>query len=261
MMTDVQATALQFRVTMSVTDNLASLVAGADKLEADCIAVAPEGVLSGYLPKPGFVTELNHDVTERAIDKARALVMRRRIHLVVGACIQNNGVWRNASFYFGPDGQLFQYDKINLAQSERGTFEPGNRLPVFNIQCQGEPLRLGVQMCREIRYPEQWRLLATQGAQIITYVNNAVGSTRGSEVWRSHMISRAAETQRFVIGANNAAADQTCPTMIVSPSGVVLSEAEVGSESSAQALLPLNEVSNWVISQARDDVAAVTLLE
>ena len=260
-MANVRAAALQFPVTMNVVENFTRLVAGADRLEAGSIGVAPEGVLSGYLPEPSFVTQLDHDVTERAIDRTRALAVSKRIHLVVGACIQIDDVWRNASFYFGPEGQLSRYDKINLAQSERGTFEPGNRLPVFDIECKGEPLRLGIQMCREIRYPEQWRLLAIQGAQIIAYVNNAVGSTRGYEVWRSHMISRAAETQRFVIGANNAAADQICPTMIVSPSGVVLSEAGIGSESAAQAVLSLDEVSNWVISQARDDVVVVGLLE
>ncbi len=53
-------------------------------------------------------------------------------------------------------------------------------------------------MCREVRYPEPWRVLATKGARVFAYVNNAIGSSQGFEVWRSHLISRAAETQRFV---------------------------------------------------------------
>jgi predicted amidohydrolase len=113
-------------------------------------------------------------------------------------------------------------------------------------------------MCREIRYPEQWRWLAMQGAQVIAYVNNAVGSADGYELWRSHVISRAAETQRFVVGANNAAADQTCTTLIVGPSGRVLAEARVGEASTITSEVELTDVSDWVISQARNDVVAVS---
>lgn len=258
-MSSVQATALQFPVTMDVAENLAKLVAGVCGLDTGGIVVAPEGVLSGYLPMPGFVTSLDIGAIERAIDNARNLALNRQVHLIFGACVCTHSVWRNATFYFGPQGQLWRYDKINLAQSERGTFTPGDRLPVLEINCDGEPLHLGVQMCREIRYPEQWRMLATQGAQVIAYVNNAIGSKHGREVWRSHMISRAAETQRFVIGANNAATDQTCPSMIISPSRAVLSELAIGAEGAARATLSLDEVSNQVVSQARNDVVTVSL--
>ncbi len=164
---------------------------------------------------------------------------------------------KNSGFYFGPEGRLERYDKINLARSERGSFVPGNGLPVFEIHHEGETFRLGIQMCREIRYPEPWRVLATKGAQIIAYVNNAVGGTDGDQVWRAHMISRAAETQRFILGANNAARDQKCPSMIVSPSGRVLAEIAIGREGKTEATLALNGVSDGVLSQARDDVAAV----
>src|SRR5262249_35015604 len=154
--------------------------------------------LSGYLPKPGFVVGLDREIITRAIENTRSHVVKKKIHLVVGACFFDDGNWKNSSFYMGPDGQFERYDKINLARSEQGTFRPGDKLPVFDINYEGEPLRLGIQMCREIRYPEQWRVLAAKGAQIIAYVNNAVGSVHGDHVWRAHMISRAAETQRFI---------------------------------------------------------------
>ena len=99
-------------------------------------------------------------------------------------------------FLHGAAGRLERYDKINLARSERRTFQPRKKLPVFEIDHEGETVRLGIQMCREIRYPEQWRALAMQGAQLVAYVNNAVGGADGDRVWRAPMISRAAETQR-----------------------------------------------------------------
>lgn len=254
----IQAAALQFSVSMDLSRNVAALESLLGDLPAETFAVAPEGALSGYLPNPGFVDAIDVDATNDAIERVARLCESKRIHLVVGACINEAGAWRNSSFYFGPDGARFRYDKINLAQSERGTFTPGQRLPVFDIDIAGVPVRIGVQMCREIRYPEQWRVLASQGAQVIAYVNNAVGSKTGDALWRAHMISRAAETQRFVIGANNAALDQTCPTAIISPSGALLCQAPLGAEAAAIAALSLSDVSDWVLSQAREDVVRVS---
>jgi predicted amidohydrolase len=259
--TNLQAAIVQFPVRMDAAANFSSLASALGRLDAGALVVAPEGALSGYLPKPGFVADIDQDLTRRLIDDTRALVVNRGLHLVVGACVFVDGVWRNASFYMGPKGELHRYDKINLAQSERSDFTPGDRLPVFEVEYEGAPLRLGVQMCREIRYPEQWRALAAQGAQVIAYVNNAVGSADGHEVWRSHVISRAAEVQRFVLAANNAAPDQLCPSMIVAPSGKVLGQVEIGAEAVAMASLSLSEVSNWVLDQAREDVVAVRLVD
>ena len=127
----------------------------------------------------------------------------------------------------------------------------------WTLSVDGRCVRVGVQMCREIRYPEQWQLLARQGAQIIAYVNNAVGNPDGPNLWRAHVISRAAENQRFVVGANNAAIDQGCTSLIVTPSGKVLAEAPVGPASTVAAEINLTEASDWIIDQGRRDVVAV----
>lgn len=255
----INAAVLQIRVEMDVAVNLAALERLLTSLPAHTIAVAPEGTLSGYLPEPNFVTRIDQAATHAAIERAAQLCRDKQIHLVAGACIHDDGAWRNASLYFGPRGERHRYNKINLAQSERGTFTPGDTLPVFDIEIAGAPVRLGIQMCREIRYPEQWRALATQGAQIIAYPNNAIGSTIGHALWRAHLISRAAETQRFILGTNNAAPDQTCPTMIVAPSGELLAEAPIGPETAVCAGISLADVSDWVLSQARADVVSVAL--
>jgi len=255
----ISAAVFQLRVTMDIAANMAALERLLAPLPPHTLAVAPEGVLSGYLPEPNFVTGIDQAATHAAIDRAAQLCRDKRIHLVAGACINDNGAWRNASLYFGPRGERHRYDKINLAQSERGTFTPGDTLPVFDIEIANTPIRLGIQMCREIRYPEQWRALAAQGAHIIAYPNNAIGSKTGDALWRAHLISRAAETQRFILGANNAAPNQTCPTIILAPSGAILAEAAIGAEAGATAQLQLADVSDWVVSQARADVVSVSL--
>ena len=260
-MATIKAAVLQFPVGMDIAANLAHLSAALAELPPDTLAVAPEGALSGYLPTPDFVDVIDQAESRRALETTRSLVAGQGLHLIVGACVALDGIWRNASFYMGPDGRLERYDKVNLALSERPRFTAGDELPVFGIEIGGVPVRIGIQMCREIRYPEQWRVLAAKGAEVIAYVNNAIASTSGCEVWRAHAISRAAETQRFVLGANNAAPDQLCPSLIVAPSGKVLAEAAIGVTAAAQAELPLGDVSDWVLGQAREDVVAVTLAD
>lgn len=253
----IRAAALQFDVTMDPARNAAVIERLLAGVLADTFAVAPEGALSGYVNEAGFVSRIDQAATAAAIERIAAFCVEKRVHLVAGACLNENGAWRNASLYFGPNGERHRYDKVNLAQNERGAFEAGDSLPVLAIAIGGAQVKLGIQMCREIRYPEQWRALAAQGAEIIAYANNAIGSINGHALWRAHAISRAAETQRFVIGANCAAADQTCPTLIVAPSGDVLAEASIGAESATVATLALNQVSDWVITQARGDVVSL----
>ena len=257
----IRAATIQFQVTMDLRANTDAVLAAIRALAPDTLAVAPEGALSGYAPTPDVVESVSPEAVTAAQSEVRAAVREAGVHLVIGACLFADGEWRNASLYFGPQGETHRYDKINLAVSERGVFTPGDRLPVFDITVAGAPVRLGIQMCREIRYPEQWRILASKGAQVFAYVNNAIGAARGPHLWRSHLISRAAETQRFIIGANNAAVDQTCPSMIISPEGEPLTELDLGVAQVGQASLDLAMVSDWVLDQARVDVVAVTARE
>ena len=63
--------------------------------------------------------------------------------------------------------------KVNLATHERGRLAAGSELPVLQLRLDGGPLTVGVQLCREIVFPEQWRYLAEAGAQAFIYLTNA----------------------------------------------------------------------------------------
>jgi len=144
-----------------------------------------------------------------------------------------------------------------LAHHERGVFNPGDSLPVFSLTTPSGIIKIGVQLCREIRYPEQWGWLARQGAQVILHLNNAIGDDRHQPVWRSHLVSRAAETQRFVLSVNNAAAQQICPTIALAPDGCVLAEIVSAEAEVCRVELDLSLVSNWYLDQNRADVVTI----
>ena len=229
--------------------------------EADDLIVLPEGALSGYAEDPAFLKLI--DVTR--LKESQAILsreaIRRNVHLIFGSCVEETGRWFNTGIYYGPNGEEFIYRKINLVTNERRCFTAGPELKILKTTIGMEKVGIGIQLCREIRFPEQWRYLARAGADIFVYLANAVGdgTGRNAEVWRSHLVSRGAENQRFVLGANNAAEGQKCPSMIVSPEGTVLWETLSASLEMKRCEIDLSEVSNWYLNQSRDDMIQSSL--
>jgi predicted amidohydrolase len=95
------------------------------------------------------------------------------------------------------------------------------------------------------------------GAQIFAYPTYAANPREPAGVWRSHLVSRAAETQRFVVAANVAHPDQHCPSMIISPRGEVLAETSTCHAACLRAELELADVRDDYLSQQRGDVVAL----
>ncbi len=116
---------------------------------------------------------------------------------------------------------------------------------------------LGVQICRELRFPEQWRWLAHSGAQIILHLNNAVGTAFPQPVWKSFLVSRAAENQRFVLSANNAASLQISPTIAVAPDGQVIGEIVSAEAGILRVEIDLSKTADLYLNQCRTDVVAI----
>jgi predicted amidohydrolase len=180
-------------------------------------------------------------------------VLKRSIHLIYGTCIFGNGNWFNTGIVYSYTSEDFIYRKINLAVHERGYFKPGNELKVCKLSIGGKEVNLGIQLCREIRFPEQWRWLALNGAEVFVYLTNAVNGSDIS-VWRSHLVSRAAENLRFLISSNNANKNQHCPTMLISPSGEIIEELISDKTSIIKRKINLDKISDWYINQCRNDV-------
>jgi predicted amidohydrolase len=194
------------------------------------LVILPEGSISGYSHDLSFLKSIDQHELESGLVHLHLEAQQRKIHLWVGACLYKDGRWFNASIGYSPDGEKKVYHKVNL----------------------------GVQICRELRFPEQWGWLARCGAQIILYLNNAVGHAWNLPIWQSHLISRAAETQRFVLGANNAAPEQNSPTIAASPDGRVLNEIVSNQLKVMRVDLDLSLVSNWYLNRCRTDLVTIS---
>jgi predicted amidohydrolase len=243
----------QYPITFNVFENLEKIKVILEKSQKDDLVVLPEGALSGYSDDITFLKDINVKKLKNAMKLLKEEVINREIHLVFGTCIFKEEVWYNTAICYSYNNPDFTYKKLNLAFHERGYFEPGDELSVCSLKIREETVNLGIQLCREIRFPEQWRWLALNNADIFIYLTNAVEG-KGLSVWRSHLVSRAAENQRFLISSNNAQINQLCPTMLVSPDGEIIEEVLSDKIYCFRREIDLNQVSNWYINQSRNDI-------
>jgi predicted amidohydrolase len=254
----IHAIVAQFPVSLSIPDNLNAIRAVLEQAEAGDLVVFPEGAVSGYSSDVSFLAHIQQAELQAALANLHDEAARRRLTVWAGACVQQNGRWMNAAYGFSPSGKTQVYYKINLAMHERNVFTPGNSLPVLELETPGGTVMIGVQICRELRFPDQWSWLARRGAQIFLHLNNAVGFPQFQPVWRSILVSRAAETQRYVLSINSAAPDQICPSLAVAPDGMLMGEILSDRAEVLRVSLDLVRVADVYLTQNQADVVEVS---
>lgn len=245
----------QVPVGWSVRRNVGTVLDVVGAAAPGTVLVLPEGMLSGYDDQLSGLADLDPAELAGARDAVAQVAQRSGVHVCCGSLHWADGRWWNAAYYFPAEGESWTYRKVNLAMHERGRLAAGSALPTLPILLPAGELRAGVQLCREIRFPEQWACLARQGAQVLIYLTYAANPAEPPGVWRAHLISRAAETQRFVLAANVADENQHCPSMIVSPRGQVLTEA--ASSEATEILrhtIDLADIRDSYLSQQRSDL-------
>jgi len=121
-----------------------------------------------------------------------------------------------------PDGGVSgTYRKIHPFQEERDVFKGGDVIALFD--CSG--IKVGVQICYDIRFPEVTRKLALEGAELIL-IPAAFPDPR-NEHWNTLVRARAIENQLYVAATNRIGIGFDGKTyfghsQVVDPWGVVL---------------------------------------
>ncbi|HEV7134696.1 MAG TPA: carbon-nitrogen hydrolase family protein [Gaiellaceae bacterium] len=140
----------------------------------------------------------------------------------------------NTSCVFDPDGELVAvYRKIHLFDVEVGGHvyreseaeEPGDEPVVAH----GEGWSIGLTVCYDVRFPELYRILALQGAELATVPAHFTTPT-GKDHWHVLLRARAIENQYYVaaaaqVGETIAGKPAYGRSLIVDPWGIVLAQA------------------------------------
>jgi deaminated glutathione amidase len=146
----------------------------------------------------------------------------------------------NTSLVFDRSGTLAAaYRKIHLfdveipgrvAMRESSHFAAGSELVALDV----EGVRVGLSICYDLRFPELYRGLAIDGAQVLL-VPAAFMTHTGRDHWELLLRARAVENQCYVvaagqIGDHNPGRNCFGRSMIVDPWGTVIAQApdEVG---------------------------------
>ena len=199
--------------------------------------VFPEASLTGYFPEDAdFVARLHADEVDHAIDSIHDIVRARGCHCLLGTARRSHAGWQNAAVLLSPHGPAHVYAKIQLSALDTRHFRPGPFLPVFGIN----GMRVGIQLCRELLFPQQWAVLRQAGAQIVFHLNNAIKPH--DAIWEHVLITRALENAMYVCSVNNAAPPQQLTSYLVAPNGNVMLKAERQVEQVLSATIDLTEV-------------------
>lgn len=243
----MRAAAIQLNSTddrdrnLAVADRLVR-AAAADGAE---LIVLPEkwNVLGGAARLAAGAEPLDGPTIGWARDLAREL----GVDLVAGSIVErvaDRDKRANTSVHVGPDGEIRAvYRKIHMfdvevdgtTYRESDTEEPGEQVVTSELAPAsdgGDPVRLGMAVCYDLRFPELFRVLAVRGATVVTLPSAfTLATTR--DHWEVLLRARAIENQCFVVAPNQFGAHTPRHrsggrSMIVDPWGLVLATAPDG---------------------------------
>ena len=120
---------------------------------------------------------------------------------------------------------LFDVEVGGLVYRESDAEEPGEEAVV----AEAEGWTVGLSVCYDLRFPELYRILALQGAELLTIPSNFTLFT-GKDHWHVLLRARAIENQSYVAAA--AQVGETMPgrpsygrSLLADPWGTVLAQA------------------------------------
>jgi nitrilase len=138
---------------------------------------------------------------------------------------------RNSCCVYGPDGTLAaRYDKIHLFRYDNGreSYDEARVLEAGSepVTLQAGPLRVGLSVCYDLRFPELYRRLCTPPCDLLS-VPAAFTYTTGRAHWELLLRARAVENQCYVIapaqgGTHDNGRRTWGHSMVVDPWGEVL---------------------------------------
>lgn len=220
----VTVAAVQFNIRLGEVDhNLSTALAGLRQAAARGarLAVLPEMWSSGYDYRR--LSELALE-TPRVLD-ALSAASRELDLTIVGSLAERDGekVY-NTAWVIDQGTVVAGYRKLHLfsTMGEDRFLTAGERHLVVATSVG----RLGIAICYDLRFPELFRKLALEGAEILCLP--AEWPKPRQEHWRTLLRARAIENQLFVVAANccgiQGKLDFFGMSMIIEPRGAVLAE-------------------------------------
>jgi predicted amidohydrolase len=218
----------------------------------------PEMALTTYFPKrvrPDFDHFFETEVPPKSLEPLLRRAAQARVAVHVGFCEKADGKYFNTALLTDRDGRLCgTFRKIHL---------PGTKIPdgfaqvhepyyfahgdtgykVFD--CAGA--KVGIAICQDRRYPESYRALALQGAEIIVIGYNTPLSALALDLNDLCMRSGAYANACFVVGIAKAGVEDGMELIggssVINPQGQIIAKASTTGDELITALIDLDEMT------------------
>lgn len=208
---------------------------------------------AGEAQQGRYAEALGHGEVQSCI---ASLARKHKVWVLAGTiplCTEHaNGRYAAASLLFNEHGeQVARYDKIHLFDASvadntqrymESTFtRPGKDIVVVNTPFG----RLGMAVCYDLRFPELFRAMRAQGAELIS-LPSAFTKVTGAAHWEPLLRARAIENQVFMLapnqwGKHSDGRETWGQSMIVDPWGDIIAQQESG-VGIISAVLDLNKL-------------------
>ncbi len=243
-MTVFRAAVLQMRSGVEPAANVESferLVREAVDAGANYVQ-SPEMTGMVQRDRAGLMAQLRSEAEDPIAAVAERLARENAIVVHVGsvAVALEDGRVANRALLFGPDGgKLATYDKIHMfdvdldngeSWRESRTYRPGACAGIADLTLGGDPVRFGLSVCYDMRFPHLYREEALGGAEVLT-APAAFTRQTGEAHWHVLLRARAIENGAFMIaaaqgGVHEDGRETFGHSLIVDPWGRVLAEIE-----------------------------------
>lgn len=225
----ITAAAVQMKPELTNTEKnlgtVASLATKARESGAELI-VFPECCLTGYALTDSEARSLAEPLQGPSTEKLAALCARIDAVIVIGLLESgDDGELYNTAALIDPTGLRAGYRKTHLPTLGVDRFvTPGDKLAP-PVDCKSG--LAGLLICYDLRFPEPARVLALEGAQMITL---PTAWPRAASLYPDHIVrTRAAENYIYVIAANRIGEERGTHylgrSIIANPDGRILTEA------------------------------------
>ncbi|MFA8432923.1 MAG: nitrilase-related carbon-nitrogen hydrolase [Marinifilaceae bacterium] len=143
------------------------------------------------------------------------------LRVCTGFCERVGDKLYNSSVLVDAKGVLGTYRKLHLFMREKEIFEPGNLgAPLFEV----DGVKIGMLICFDWMFPEIWRKLAIEGADLIFHSANLVLPHAQNVVPTYSLVNRI-----YIATANRTGAEDnlkfTGNSVVTDPGGKVLAKA------------------------------------
>jgi len=227
----------------------------------------PEMALTTYFPKkirPDFEQFFETEVPPKALEPLLRRAAEARVAIHVGFCEKADGNYFNTALLTDRDGRLCgTFRKIHLP----GTKAPDGFAQVYEPyyfahgdtgyrvwDCAGA--KVGIAICQDRRYPESYRALALQGAEIILIGYNTPGSALALDLNDLCMRAGAYANACWVVGVAKAGIEDglelIAGSSVINPQGQIVARAAttgdelIAARIDVEAMVPVRKRWNFL---------------